>query len=217
MGDVISAKYQIKPNVFAMCNLEIVEVDEQGVQALFGIRQIGDTSLMPGTAVYFCTNKSGTVNQSCVTVQQVKNDGKKVRHYCSPITTLAPEDRRTIPRKESEFFIKLSESKATFLAENGTQEGLKLRYKSKQAVLSLNVGKQYNFKTPHKGTEYNFDGIIRYVIYDWRKYEHILGVSFEGLDDTHQTVLNLLIDPNYKVELSDQKIDASAGKVSADS
>ena len=207
----VKGKYQIKRDIFASCYLDVIEANDQTFQTFIGTRLY----LNAETINRIKARRSNEFDEFCVAVQEVAvKDGKPV-HICTPLLKESFAERRSKPRKPTEFFLQLNGGKAAFIASNGTTEGLRLTYKSRRAILSIRLHQTCDFTLTYKGEEYTYPAEVLYIQYDWKSHEHNIGIRFAQMDDKHETVMNLLIDPSYTVDLSGkQTIDSAAGKVS---
>lgn len=218
----IKGKYQIKKDIFASCYLDVIEADDKTFHTFIGTKHRSDTMVPVGTKLYLNAEainrikarRTNTFDEFCTVVQEVAvQDGKPV-HICTPLLKESHPERRQQPRKPTEFFLQLN-GKAAFIAANGSPEGLRLIYKSRRAILSIRLHQICDFTVTYKAQEYTYPAEVVYIQYDWKTHEHVIGIRFTESDDHRETVMNLLIDPHYTIDLSGkQTIDTQAGKVS---
>lgn len=213
------AKYQITKNVFAACFLDILEADEEGARALLGVKQRSDTLAPPGTRIFFNVDsnreKSGEYPVFSMTVKAVEEREGQKRLLCTPIHKEIYPERRAQARRPLNFPVLLVDSQTLFQAESGASESLTLTYMAQKAILKLTVNRTYDFKVNFKGEDCHLQGVVKHIHYDWRTFEHRVGIHFPQLGKDEQIMLNLMVDPNYVVPISEnQTVDTSAGKVS---
>lgn len=222
----LRGKYQIKKNIYVTCYVDVVEANDQGIRAFIGLKRLSDTIVATGTKIYFNAESINKINERrsnsfdvfSVTVLDLEDLDGKPLHVCTPILKEKRTNLRAAERVKTEFYVHMAGTGASFLAKNGTLNGLTLLYKSKKAVLSLTLNTCYDFDIAYKGKNYAFNGEVRHIQYDWKTHDHLIGIYFKKLPGEQETVLNLLLDPNYKVDLTaKQTIDTAAGKISRDS
>ncbi len=213
------AKYQLNKNVFVSCYLDILEANAQAVRALVGVQQRFDTKVAVGTRIYFnaeSTNQGqGDFHSFSVTVLKTEDDQGKQVHICTPISHEVQQNRREAERKPVNFPVLLVDSQTIFSAVNGTATSLSLTYTAQKAMLKLTVNRPYGFKVNYKGEDCHLEGVIKHIHYDWRTFQHRVGVHFPKLQKDEQIILNLMVDPDYTVPISTkQTVDTSQGKIS---
>jgi hypothetical protein len=143
-------------------------------------------------------------------------DGKPLL-VCSTIHKETRPDMRQWERREVRFPVTITNSGSRFESLNGCSRGLSLLYKPNRAMVSLSLEKIYPFSIHLKGEQYLFDGNIKHIQYDWDSHHHTIGVHFPHLSKDQEIVLNRLIDPEYKITISNKStVDSSAGKISID-
>lgn len=219
----LRGKYQLTKHVFVCCYLDILEATDQDISLFLGIKKRSDSLVPIGTRIFFNAEiinkinarRTNTFDEFSVRVLSIEDSGGKPLHKCSPIQKETRSDLRKEPRKAAHFQLQLKDAKTEFIAIDGTASGLTLHYKAKKAMLSLKIGQAYEFMAAYKGVPYSLPGKIQHIQYDWRSHEHVIGVHFSGLSQEQQVILNLLIDPEYTIEIDDkQTVDTTAGKVS---
>lgn len=214
------ARYQITRNVFVNCYLDILEANSQEVRVLLGVKQRSDTLVPVGTRIYLNTDTlnqptGGEFKTVSLTVLKIEEQGDRHVHVCGPISQDSLPERRKQARKAVEFPVLLVDSQTVFFAGNGTDESLGLVYAAQKAILKLTVNQTYDFKLNCKGQDCVLKGLIRHIQYDWRTFQHRVGVHFPNLTKDERIILNLMVDPAYRVPLSDkQTVDTSTGKIS---
>ncbi len=222
----LRGKFQLKRNIFASCLVDVVEASGNDFKAFIGTKTRKDTVLPVGTRLFFnaesihkiTARRTHTYDLFSVTIQEVEDMGGQPLHICTPILKETHNDMRAEERMETEFSLTLEGLGSSFIAVNGTAKGLKLLYQSKKAVLSVKQNQNYTFSANYKNEKYLFSGHICHIQYDWKTHEHFIGVHFPKLTDHEETILNLLINPNYKVEIKGKDtVDTAAGKISRDS
>lgn len=228
----VRGRYQIKNNIFVTCYMDVEEANDQEFRTYISLKKRYDTMVPVGTKLMLnaesinkiTARRSGSYDLFSVTVTGMELVDGKPLHICTPIHKTTYPDRRSRERRNSEFMLSLDgASDGRFLVQNGTisQEGspggLKLKYQSKKAVLSLKLDQVCKFKVLYKGEEYVFPGAIKHIQYDWKKHDHELGIEFIVTDDEIEFILNKLIDAEYTIELSGRhSVDTAAGKISRD-
>jgi hypothetical protein len=152
-----------------------------------------------------------------VTVTALGEHEGRPLHICTPLLKETRQDERAKPRLKTQFQVSMEGSNAQFHVRNGTDEGLTLVYKSKNVILSANLGNYYDFRMNYKGQEYVYSAKVKHIQYNWKSHEHVVGIAFDALDNQRFTILNLLIDPNYKIDISHKEtIDPVTGKIVSD-
>jgi hypothetical protein len=221
---ILRGKYRITRNVYACCTLDVLDANDHQMQLFLGLKKRGDSTMPVGTRIVLMGNNAGKdpaappaseAESYSVTVQELGEQDGKPLLICTPIQRETFPERRKLPRRPVLFPIKMVHNDALFSAIDGNERGLTLKYSAQKALTALLVGNSYAFEVFHKDTHYTLSGEIKHIHYDWKYYEHLIGVHFPKLSKELLVVLNLLIDPDYKVQInSTQSIDTSAGKIS---
>lgn len=223
-------KYQIKENLFVACHLEVFDANDREFKTYIGIKRNADVIVPVGTKIYLnadsinkiISRRSNTFDVFYVVVKGLIEMNNRPLQICTPISKETHPELRREPRNDVQFSVSVeteSGEDILFQAKSGTVGGLTLQYRSKHILLGgINLGNRYDFKMPYKGKEYFFNGKVQHIHYNWKTHEHMIGVSFDKLDSDHNTILNLLIDPNYKIDISHKEtIDPRTGRVMKDS
>lgn len=213
------ARYQITKNVFVSCFLDIIEANNQEVRAFLGIKHRSDGHVPIGTRIFLSQaegSASGNEFSSfSVTVLKIDSQGDRQIHICTPIHKQTQANRRALTRKPVGFPVLLVDSQTVFFAVNGSAAGLELSCIAQKAILKLTVNQVYQFKVNCKGEDCLLQGVVKHIQYDWRTFQHRVGVHFPALGKDEQIILNWLVDPDYKVPISqNQTIDTATGKIS---
>lgn len=216
---VTRGRYQINKSVFAACFLEIIEANQQQLRLLLYSKKRGDQQVPVGTRIMLEFVGSAEDNQTfvsnTVTVLKVESEDEQFIHVCTPIQQSISQERRKQERRPVSFPVLLIDSQTLFSAVNGSINGLELRYAAQRAMMKLTVGQNYQFKFNCKGEDCLLKGVVRHIQYDWLTFEHRVGIHFPSLTKDEQIMLNLMVDPEYIVPISDkQTIDTGAGKIS---
>jgi hypothetical protein len=224
-AQIIKGKYQITKNIFVICYLSVLEANDHEIKTFLRIKGKAAAMVSIGTKIYFDANPINKMNVMrqrdfdvfSITVKQIEDmDGKPV-HVCTPIHKESRPELRAAERKETNFLVSIANSSSQFQAMNGCSQGLSLLYKPNRAMISLSLDRSYNFSVPLKDEIYLMEGKIKHIQYNWETHHHIIGVHFPNLSKDHEIVLNRLIDPDYKIDISTKSsIDTSAGKISID-
>lgn len=221
----LRGKYQIMKNTFVTCYLDVVQASEEGFKAFIGLSSRGGTVVPVGTRIFFRAEPSRQAEPQpshafelySITVRQIEDVNGQPILVCSPIQKESRPDLRTEARKKVQFPVTLSGKNqgASFIAKEGTVNGLTLVYTAKKALLSLVLGQVYPFTVEYKGTAYHLPGEVKHIQYDWKTHEHLVGVHFRQLPEQEKIILNLLLDPNYTIPIMDrQTVDTALGKIS---
>lgn len=218
-NQIRKARYQITKNVFVSCYLDILDANNDEVRVLLGVKQRSDAHVPIGTRIFFNADgmptATGEFHAFSVTVLKTEEQGDKRVHICTPISKTTQLNRRKQERKLVSFPVLLVDSQTLFLAVDGCPEGLALTYSAQKAILKLTVNNSYDFKVNCKGEDCHLQGIVRHIQYDWRTFQHRVGLHFPNLSKDEQIILNLMVDPAYKVPISEnQTVDTSTGKIS---
>ncbi|MBY0402526.1 MAG: PilZ domain-containing protein [Cyanobacteria bacterium] len=219
-------KYQIKENMFVQCFLEVFEANDREFKTFIGIKRQADVVVPIGTRIYLnadsinkiISRRSNSFEQFFVIVKGLGEQDNRPLQICTPLSKEAQSDRRETPRIPVNFSVSVATEEGediVFSAKNGTAKGLTLQYKSKHILLGgINLNNYYDFRIPYKGQEYFFKGVVKHIHYNWKTHEHVIGVCFEDLKTDSHTILSLLIDPNYRIDISHKEtIDPITGKV----
>jgi hypothetical protein len=219
----LRGKYRIAQNVFVCCILHIVEANDHEMQLFLGVKRRRDGQVPVGTRIFLDMeplNKiKGEKKQSTeclsITVKEVREmDGQQLL-ICSTLQKESITERRQKERISAEFSLRLADSGAVFTVVDGTDRGLTLRYTSNKPLISLLVDRTYEFIINYKETDYPLSGQIKHIHYDWKAFQHTIGVHFPEPGKEQEVILNLLLDPEYTVKIStNQTVDTSQGKVS---
>jgi hypothetical protein len=221
----LKGKYQITRNIFVTCYLDILEASDKEIRTFLGLKKRSDTLVSIGTKIYFnaeTNNKinvrrSNTYDIFSITVLEIEDMDGKPLHVCTPILKESRPDLRGEERLKTEFYLELEGAGTDFLAKSGTVKGLTLHYRAKKAMLSLTLHQEYSFKVIYKGELHRLPGEIKHIQYDWKSHDHIVGVAFNRLTREQETILNLLIDPSFTIDITGkQTIDSALGKISQD-
>ncbi|WP_373531789.1 hypothetical protein [Vampirovibrio sp.] len=213
------ARYQITKNVFVHCYMEILDANNQEVRLLLGVKRRSDTQVSVGTRIFISTSEEsqggGNFSAFSVTVLKIEEIEGKFVHICTPISKASTDERRSQTRLPVNFPVLLVDSQTLFLATNGTPYGLGLTYTAQRAILKLTVNETYDFKLNCKGEDCHLKGVIKHIQYDWRTFQHQIGIHFPNLQKDERMILNIVVDPDYTVPISNtQTIDGGAGKIS---
>jgi hypothetical protein len=222
----IRGKFQIKPNIYVNCNLEVEDVDAKQFRVFVGIKRRADTALPVGTILYLNPEtdklgdsdpltKGGEFFHPFVKVlgHQVYRDEDTV-NICTPLQMEKHAELRQTPRLKAKFTTHIAQNPNTvFQVKDGSVRGLGLLFQSRDAVNSLDLDTPYEFIVRHKGEDYALPAVIRHIQFNWKAYEHHMGLAFQNLTSTQETVIQILLDPDYEVALLDGEIDAAAGKI----
>ena len=219
---IIRGKYQITKNIFVICYLHIVEANETAVRTLIKLKSNAFTGVPVGTSIFF-NGEPGlqadqpTFSNYFIKVKQVEDLDGNPLHVCTGLNKLAHQELRSVERRPVGFSIGLSNSHAVFTARDGNNQGLTLQYTAKHAMVSLVLDRVYEFSVQLKEKEYLLPGRIKHIQYDWQSHQHIIGVHFDALNKDQEMILNLLVDPDYVIPISNNaSIDSAAGKISLD-
>ncbi len=219
----LRGKYQITKDIYVACYLDILEATDKEIKTFVGLKKRADTTLPTGTKIYFdaeVINKINArrTNSFDIFWIQVLGSGNlkgKALHICSAINKETRPNLRKEERIEATFPLYLAGSGAEFKAVNGTVRGLTLLYEARKAVLSLAVGHEYEFSVNYKDREYRLPAVIKHIQYDRREHEHQVGIQFAPLSQELETIVQLLLNPDYKIEISDRHtVDTAIGKIS---
>jgi hypothetical protein len=226
----LRGRYQIKNNIFVTCYMDVEEASDNEFRTFISLKKRYDTMVPVGTKLMLNAEsinkinarRSGSYDIFSVTVTGLELVDGKPLHICTPIQKTTYPNRRSRERRPTEFSLHLNgvpEGKFLVqngaLSEEGSPGGLKLRYQSKKAVLSVKLEQVCKFKVMYKGEEYVFSSSIKHIQYDWKRHDHEMGIEFVSTDDDIEFILNKLIDPEYTVQLSKRtSIDTAAGKIS---
>jgi hypothetical protein len=213
------ARYQITKNVFVHCYLQVLDANNQEVRLLLGVKHRSDTQVPIGTRIFLSTggmNLEGSqLSVYSVTVLNVEERDGLFVHICTPISRELADNRRAQPRLSVDFPVLLVDSQTLFMATDGTPEGLGLTYTAQRAILKLTLNESYDFKFNCKGEDCRLKGVIKHIQYDWRTFQHRIGLHFQDLRKDERILLNIMVDPDYTVPISNtQTIDSGAGKIS---
>ena len=219
---ILKGKYQITKNSYVVCYLHILDANNDEVKTLLKIKSNAFTEVPVGTTIYFSMGKDnrqsdGTFNLFSVKVKRVDDVSGNPLHVCTAINKASRENMRAIERRPLDFPVKLSNSDAMFTARDGHSQGLTLQYTANHAMMSLILDRTYDFSVNLKDTEHLLPGKIKHIHYDWQTHQHVVGVHFSQLNKDQDIILNLLVDPDYVIPISNNaSVDTAAGKISLD-
>jgi len=219
---LINAKYQLRKNLFVWCQLELTTHSETSITTYVGVKGPGDTKLPIGTTLFFdpvaLSNeiKPSSSSYDFVVAKVVAHEdvpGKKAPlHQCS-LTHQSRQNTRNLTRKPCQF--SMTSGNLQLLVTNGSVEGLNLMLKAETMLSSMTQGRQYPLTANFKNQNYTFNVVVQHIHYNWQTFHHQVGVQLLPLSKEEETVMNMLIDPNFKVELKTAAVDAASGKISA--
>lgn len=218
-NQIRKARYQITRNVFVNCYLNILEASGLEVKALIGINSRSDAQVPIGTRIILnpeANTASGSefATFSMIVLKTEEHFGKLV-HICSPIHRQTTPNQRKVERKPVSFPVLLTDSQTIFFAVNGSHQGLELACSAQKAMLKLTINQTYTFKVNCKGEDCQLQGQVKHIQYDRKTFQHRVGIHFPDLGKDELIILNLLVDPDYKVPLSqNQTVDTTTGKIS---
>lgn len=222
---ILRGKYQITKNIYVVCYLHIVEANNDEVRTLLKVKSNAFAMVPVGTTIFFNVEplaKDGKSSASSYTVFSVKVkrvedlDGNSL-HICTPIDKKARTDLRVAERRLLDFPVGLANSEALFTAKEGNNQGLTLQYTANHAMVSLALDRTYEFSMSLKDEAYLLPGCIKHIQYDWQTHQHVIGVHFTKLNKDQDMILNLLVDPDYVIPISNKgSVDSAAGKISMD-
>jgi hypothetical protein len=216
MRTFLAAKYLLQAQTYVNCFVSIESRSEEETLLLLGVKTPGDTQLPIGTQVFLRQDPSVLgLKKMYFTVLGLTQKAGRLLHVTTPLCQEVLTDRRQHPRLQTRFQIQSGEQHYKSL--NGSLGGLLLLYRTQSTLLGLTVGQTGTYLLTHKGKDYPYPGRIVHIQYDWKGHQHLFGVGFDKLDDEQQTILNLVIDPDFKIDLSKKEtIDASQGKIRKD-
>lgn len=222
-------KYQVRENMFVICYLEVVEANDTEFRTFLGIRRTSDVVVPIGTRIYLnaesihkiTAKRTNVYDVYYVTVKGMDEVDGRPLHICESLTKTTHKDMRENPRVELNFpvIVDLGDGQTiSFQVVNGTANGFTLLYKSNHVLLGgLHLDEAYSFQVPYKDRFYDFIAFVKHIQYNWRTHEHQVGIEFSEMDTDHSIVLNLLIDPNYSIDISHKEsIDPLTGKIRKD-
>lgn len=219
---VLKGKYQITKNIFVVCYLYILDANNDEVRTLIKLKSNAFAMVPVGTTIYFNMGKEnwlpdGDYSTFSVKVKRVEDlDGNSL-HVCTAIAKGARKNSRAQERRPLDFPMTLAKSQSVFTAKSGNSQGLTLQYTANHAMVSLALDKTYEFSVSLKGEEYTLPGLIKHIQYDWQTHQHVIGVHFNMLNKDQEIILNLLVDPEYVIPISNNaSVDSAAGKISLD-
>jgi hypothetical protein len=213
------ARYQITKNVFVHCYLQVLDANNQEVRLLLGVKHRSDTQVPLGTRIFISAGgmniEGSQFSAYSVTVLNVEERDGIFVHICTPISKELGDNRRAQPRLNVDFPVLLVDSQTLFVATDGTPQGLGLTYTAQRAILKLTMNESYDFKFNCKGEDCSLRGVIKHIQYDWRTFQHRVGIHFQELRKDERMLLSIMVDPDYIVPISNtQTIDSSIGKIS---
>jgi hypothetical protein len=222
---ILRGKYQITKNTYVVCYLHIVEANKTEIRTLIKLKSSGFAMVPVGTTIFFnvepliqdSQQSSRSYSIFSIKVNQVEDlDGHSL-HVCTSIDKKIRGDLRTAERRVLDFPLRLSTSQAMFTAIEGNNQGLTLQYTANNAMVSLALERTYEFSVNLKEKDYVLPGCIKHIQYDWQTHQHVIGVHFNNLNKDQDMILNLLVDPDYVIPISNKaSVDTSTGKISVD-
>lgn len=232
MGDMTTSgktktlrgKYQLARDTFVTCYINVLEATDHEMRAFIGLKERGDSSVPVGTRIYLNAEPINLINIRrnrdfdifSIKVLQIEMMNGKPLHICTTIQKETRSDLRSEERKQASFPVGIEGKQSEFIASDGTLKGLTLHSTSKRAMLGLTLNRHYRFKVTYKEADYAIKGVVKHIQYDWRSHEHLIGVHFPELSQEEEVILNLLLDPDYTIDISTrQTIDTAVGKISA--
>jgi len=219
---ILKGKYQITKNSYVVCYLHILDANNDEVRTLLKIKSNAFTEVPVGTTIYFSMGKDnrqpdGSFSLFSVKVKIVQSLDGNPLHICTAIKKTERQDMRAAERRPLDFPVKMSNSDAMFTARSGNNQGLTLQYAANHAMMSLVLDRTYDFSVNLKDTEHVLPGAIKHVHYDWQTHMHVVGVQFNNLNKDQEIILNLLVDPDYVIPISNNaSVDTATGKISLD-
>lgn len=220
----LRGKYQLARDTFVTCYLDVLEATDQEIRMFIGLKKRGDATVPVGTKIYLNAEPINLINVRrnrdfdifSIQVLQIEVMNGKPLHVCTPIQKETRADLRGEERKQARFPVHIEGKQSEFVTSGGTAKGLTLHYTSQKAMLSLILNQPYQFQVSYKGSDYSLKGVVRHIQYDWRNHEHLVGVHFPDLSQDEDIILNLLLDPDYTIDISTkQTVDTAQGKISA--
>ena len=222
----IRAKFQIKPNIYVNCYVEVEDVSDDDFRAYVGIKRRADTIVPVGAKILFnpssmnpesrqiASDLKGEYEEISVTVLKhftYSGDDQAV-HICTPLQRNKRPEQRRQRRKTCNFILRFDDEHI-FRVENGTTDGLMLFFQAKNPITNMALDTEYMFQAEHKGHNFRFPAVIKHVLYNWKTHEHRLGIAFQSLDRATEMALNVMLDPNFKLDLSMGSVDTESGKI----
>jgi hypothetical protein len=226
----LMGKYQVRDNMHVICSLEVVDAKDGEFRTFIGIRRTSDVTVPIGTRIYLNADSIHKITARRTNVYDVyfvtvigheEIEGRPL-HICEPLNKDTHPDLREVPRVSLDLptWVTLGDDgdRILFQVVNGTTSGFTLAYRSNHVLLGgIHLEEAYTFWVPYKDKEYDFMAFVKHIQYNWRTHEHRIGIEFCEMDSDHEVVLNLLIDPNYKIDITHtETIDPLTGKVMKD-
>jgi hypothetical protein len=191
-----------------------------------GVKRNADVVVPVGTKIYLnadsinkiTARRSNVFDVFYVVVRGVADHNGRPLHMCSALIKESHPDMRRTPRTPVDFpaSVEMESGEAVqFTAKNATLEGLTLISKSQYVLLGgIHLGASHDFKIAYKGKDYFFNGKVCHIHYNWKTHEHIIGITFTGLTSDQEIIMNLLIDPEYRIDISHKEtIDPLTGRI----
>ena len=219
----LRGKYRLSKNIFVTCYVNVLEATDKEIRTFIGLKQRGDNEVTVGTQIFFDAGPLNlvhfetdrTVELYSITVLKVEENEGGMLHICTPIDKEVRPDLRARNRMVAEFPVRLADKDTEFVVKDGTSKGLALIYKEKRAMASLIVNKSYDFTVTYKDHDYTIPADIKHIQYDWRSHRHMVGIHFPKVTQDQEIILNLLLDPDYTIPITDnQTVDTALGKIS---
>lgn len=226
MEQSLRAKYRINNNLYITCYLDIIDATAEGFLAQVGIRVPGDTVIPIGTKLYLASSQvkhstpenKGFINLFYVAVKGVEiNYGVPVQ-VCSPICRETRPDMRQRERMKTQFNIEIEEmGDAHFIVVEGSTGGLTVLYQASKVFAGLVLGNKYKVNVPLREETLAFPVRVTHILYDWRTYQHLIGVEVLELTQSQEFLLSRIIDPNAKTDISQHaSIDTEEARIRQD-
>lgn len=220
---VLKGKYRITQNTFVVCHLNVLEATDQEMRTFIRVKNNAFAQLPIGTRIVLnaqALHQGGSTQQRefsifSLVVKQIEDLNGQPLHVCTSVQKEVRPDLRVQERRDVDFSLRLAGMSEVFTAKSGNNKGLTLHFTANRAMMGLVLERCYDFFVAFKGDDYKLPGQIKHIQYDWTSNEHLIGVHFANLNSDEDIVLNLLVDPDYTIPISNrQVVDSAAGKIS---
>ncbi len=216
---LLNGKYQIKPNIFVDCLLNIIEATAQNVRVQVGIHTAGDTEVPPGTKLFLPSQKA-TGSFDILSIDAQSHEKQYGRHVmiCSPIHKETRAEQRKTERVTTDFAIQIQESEGlNFKVFEGSLDGLGVSFEASKLFIGLMLDNEYTLEAHYKSEQITFPGKIIHMHYNWHTRQHRMGIQILEMTHQREIILERLLNPNLNLEIKQKAtIDTEEARIRPD-
>ncbi len=195
-GQEIKACYEVRADITVFCCLQVLTVssDGQTLEAIIGLRNMGDATLAVGTRLVIKPKELGELTESgtlyILRVDHVEKNGPRAVHQIRLLTAQEANHQREHERFALEVDA-YRNADIRFKTTNISLGGVQLKYQA--TLTSIILDQPFPVHIRIDGKPVAFECSPRYIKYNWWEQCHTMGAAFINLTPTQQAALESLL------------------------